>query len=146
MTRDIEQFIQPGSSLVLTHGRYPHTPPRCERAVTLMGNVAGFRSLADILCRYRNYLESMLYVSDLPFVESKMACPFVIDLDSHGQYSRALSGVVAETEAAVLWRLSDWEAGLVTMALHGLGYAWNHLHFDPPSPEVPCGVYCGLEK
>lgn len=145
----LDDFIRSGAKLTISKEPYPEVvisgPPHCDNAIVIIGNEDGFRSLLDVICYYRNEIEERIPVSSLSFIESKLDLPFVIDLETDEDVARIRYGIIVLAENEIRWQLSQAEVGIVVASLHGLGYAWNHLHFDPPSSDYDCAVYCVLE-
>jgi len=127
----------------VTVDSYDERPDVAPRAICIEGNEEGFRSLAEIMALYLNELEDVLPVSALPLVSSGIAKSFTIRFSYGDQVGQVAQGSVVESADQLEWRLSETEASVVATSLHGIGYAYEHLHFDPTPGTSEYAVYCG---
>ncbi len=139
----VNTFVRDNARLRVQVGAYDERPDVAPRAVFVEGNVEGFRSLAEIVSLYTNELEDTLLVSSLPFVTNETAKSFSIRFDYGDQIGKVTDGFVVESEDKLEWILTETEASVVATSLHGIGYATEHLHFDPDSGSSEYAVYCG---
>lgn len=146
MHKLVNKFINPNAGLSVTVDSYEERPDVAAHAIFVEGNVEGFRSLAEVIAVYLNELEDTLVISDLPFVSSDMPKSFGIRFLYGDQIGEITDGFVVESDKDLEWKLTETEASVVATTLHGIGYAYEHLHFDPVLGMSKYAVYCGQSE
>ncbi len=141
----ISQFAVPGARLRLYEGPYEERPDVAERALHFVGNEAGFRSLSAALVVAINELEERLNLSSLPWVSSELSKPLTLVIAAGPSREPPTCGAVVSEEGGWLWRVTEDDVSFIASQIHGLGYAWNHLHLDPVQRPAQYSVCCYLE-
>lgn len=138
----ISPFIRKDARLLVA--KKPNERPDIRpEAIIMLGNVAAYLSLMDVLLMYRNELEDTLEIDKLPFVRNEIGKRFIIKLDDEA----ANDGVVLDSGNTIEWILNDGDICNVASSLHGFQYeSFNHLHFDPSAKESLFSVCCYLEE
>jgi hypothetical protein len=142
----VSKFLRQSARLCVTADSYEERLDVAPRAIFIEGNEEGFRSLAEIIALYLNELEDVLLVSDLSFVTKDMPKSFAMRFSYGDQVGEVTQGSVAEAADQFEWTLTETEAAVVATSLHGIGYAFEHLHFDPAPGASEYAVYCGRLK
>ncbi len=140
-----KEFVRPGARLRLTMGAYDERPEVAPQGIFIEGNAKGFRSLAELISLYLNELENVLPLSTLQFVSSELPKSFTLRF-SYGDQDGPLSyGLVVEADNQLEWNLTEAEASVIATSVHGIHYAYEHIHFDPVVGRSEYAVYCELE-
>jgi len=141
----ISDFVRPDSKARLFVDKYDECPDVAATALFLGGNEPCFKSLAETICYSLNELLDEICVSDLRFVENETGCPVNIRFEYGDQVLPLTDGTVIEAASGIVWTLTESEASVVATSLHGLGYAFEHLHFNPTNKGM-MAAFCFIEN
>jgi hypothetical protein len=137
-------FVIPDAIARLFIDSYEERPDVASEALFIGGNEAGFQSLAELICYSLNGLEDELCLSDLSFIANETERPVKILFEYAEAALPVTNGRVIKNETGIRWALTETEASVAAISLHGLGYAFNHFHFDPVDKGL-LAAYCFIE-
>ena len=123
-------LCSPLAQLRIEEDDYLERPDVSSRAIYIVGNYEGFICLCHILLYIANEAESSVEITTLPFIKNMTGLPIFVRSYFSEDNEWGKNGFIDKTDKNITWKLGEENAAQAASLIHGLGYSWEHLHFD----------------
>lgn len=130
MEKSLVQLFNPEGRLKVEEDDYLERPDISEKAVYILGNYDGSINLCHIILYLSNEAETIIDIAKLPFIQNTMNKPVLFRSTFSEDDVWGENGFVENDSNNVTWTFGETTASQIASYVHGLGYSWNHLHFD----------------
>jgi hypothetical protein len=126
----LSKLFDQNAWLQVQEDNYLERPDVSEKAIYIIGNYEGFICLTHILLYLSNEAQVSYEITSLPFVKNEIGIPLYFESVYSHNDEWGQNGFVKKAPDKITWLLGEESAAASAALIHGLGYSWNHLHFD----------------